>query len=95
MFPVRGQTPLLLLTPTSDPNSGSVLWDIGNVEEYSTRTAYETSGRPQNAPVWTETWKEGEIVKLVEVAYDRIRGNIFLADFGLAFKHGTPVRHKW
>lgn len=29
------------------------------------------------------------------MAYDRIRGNIFLADFRLAFKHGTPVRHKW
>lgn len=85
----------LFLTPTPDLNSGSVLWDIGNVDDYSIRTAYETFGRPQKAPLWAETWKEGELVKPVEVAHDRIRGNIFLADFGLAFKHGTPVRHKW
>ncbi|GAB0139150.1 hypothetical protein EsDP_00007363 [Epichloe bromicola] len=78
-----------------DLNSGSVLWDIGNIDQYAPKMAYQIFGRPRKAPLWVQTWKIGELVKPIQVNRKLLRGNIFLADFGLAVKAGSPVNCKW
>ncbi|EFY84853.1 kinase domain-containing protein [Metarhizium acridum CQMa 102] len=75
-----------------DLNSGSMLWDIGNIDECCPKMAYQIFGRPRKAPVWVETWKPGELVSPIQVDKKLLQGNIFLADFGLAIKTGSPVK---
>ncbi|KIE00738.1 kinase domain-containing protein, partial [Metarhizium majus ARSEF 297] len=78
-----------------DLNSGSVLWDIGSIDQYAPKMAYRTFGRPRKAPLWVQTWKMGQLVKPIQLNKKLVRGNIFLADFGLTVKTGSPVNCKW
>lgn len=42
-----------------------------------------------------DPWKEGELVARIKLDPSSVRGNISLADFGLAIKHGTQVKRNW
>ncbi|OAQ60296.1 kinase domain-containing protein [Pochonia chlamydosporia 170] len=46
-----------------DLNSGSMLWDIGDIDNYTPKMAYRILGRPRKAPLWAQTWKTGELVE--------------------------------
>ncbi|KAJ5885081.1 kinase domain-containing protein, partial [Penicillium taxi] len=79
-----------------DLNSGSVLWDIGAINDYSQEMVYREFGRPRRALLSSDNWKSGEVVQPVKVNPELLRGaNIFLSDFGLAIKKGSPVKCKW
>lgn len=78
-----------------DLNSGSVLWDIGDISEHTPQMIYREFGRIRKAPLFTNLWKKGELVKPAQVSVKLLQPNIFLCDFGLAMKSGSPVRCKW
>ncbi|KAM0664326.1 hypothetical protein ACQRIU_006909 [Beauveria bassiana] len=78
-----------------DLNSGSVLWDIGDIDDYTLEMAYQEFGRPRKMPLWFPLWKKGQLVESIEVKKDSLRGGSFLADFGMAIKAGTPVKQRW
>lgn len=81
---------------SADLNSGSVLWDVGDVSQHTRETIYEHFGRPRRAPPWTDMWKKGEMVKPAQVRdLELLRPSVFLCDFGLAMKSGCSVRCRW
>lgn len=67
-----------------------MLWDIGDIDNYTPKMAYRIFGRPRKAPLWAQTWKTGELVEPIHVDEKLLRGNIFLADFGLAVNTVSP-----
>ncbi|KAN0069366.1 Serine/threonine-protein kinase [Elaphomyces granulatus] len=51
-------------------------------------------GRPLKIALPSDLWRQGELVKRLEVPKSLITDTIYLGDFGLATKAGTDVRHK-
>ena len=75
----------------ADLNNGNVLWGINT---YDTNTKHDLLGQPQKIPL--TTWKQGELVKPVEIPQNLINEETAcLCDFGMAIKAGTSVKTKW
>ncbi len=72
------------------------MWNLGVIDDYTPKMAYETFCRPRsrNLRRLVEPWKEGDLVLPMKVDQGKLQGKIFLADFGLAIKSGTPVKRE-
>ncbi|KAF5575508.1 CMGC kinase [Fusarium pseudocircinatum] len=53
---------------------------------------YKRIERPRKMMLWTEQWKEGELVVPIKPGEDLIGDTIVLGDFGLAHKAGAPAQ---
>jgi hypothetical protein len=61
----------------------------------NTETKYEYLGRPKKVALPSNLWKQGELVRPVEVPESLLLPDTaYLGDFGMAAKAGTEVRHK-
>jgi serine/threonine protein kinase len=53
---------------------------------------YKQIGRPRKMKLWTEQWKDGELVMPMKPKEELIGDSIVLGDFGLAHKAGTSTQ---
>lgn len=53
---------------------------------------YKQIGRPRKMRLWTEQWKDGELVMPMKPKDELIGDSIVLGDFGLAHKAGTSTQ---
>ncbi|SCO82500.1 uncharacterized protein FRV6_06713 [Fusarium oxysporum] len=53
---------------------------------------YKQIGRPRKMKLWTEQWKDGELVMPMKPKEELIGDSIVLRDFGLAHKAGTSTQ---
>jgi serine/threonine protein kinase len=83
---------LALLTYETDLNAANIMYSLRPLEEGGTTEKYKKIGRPRKMSLWTEQWKEGELVMPMEPEEDLIGDTIVLGDFGLAHKAGTPAQ---
>ncbi|KAF9776639.1 hypothetical protein IL306_005155 [Fusarium sp. DS 682] len=60
----------------------------------SISTKYKQIGRPRKMKLWTEQWKEGELVMPMKPEENLIGDTIVLGDFGLSHKAGTPAQKR-
>lgn len=64
------------------------MWGMVSLEHLDRAAKYKVLGRPL---IPDESWRQGEVVKPIDIP-DNLRTEAFyLADFGLAMKPGTPV----
>ena len=60
---------------------------------YNTETKHELLGQPQKA-LLHGMWRDGELVKPVDVPESLVTDKIYLGDFGLSIMAGTSVGYK-
>jgi serine/threonine protein kinase len=70
------------------------MYSLQPLENGSTTSKYASLGRPQKMRLFTEQWKEGELVMPMQPHESLVGDTILLGDFGLARKAGTPVALK-
>lgn len=70
------------------------MWEISSsFAEHDKATKYKLLGRPKKVAL-DELWKTGELVLPLTMPLDLLGGKVYLGDFGLTFKDGTPVETK-
>jgi serine/threonine protein kinase len=79
---------------STDLNKGNVMWGVAPLDNLDTKTKYEYLGRPLKMTLPSDLWRQGELVKRLEVPKSLITDMVYLGDFGLATKAGTDVRHR-
>ncbi|KAM0425763.1 hypothetical protein ACHAPT_009013 [Fusarium lateritium] len=80
-----------------DLNSANVMYNLRPLQVGGTLAAkYKYLGRPQKMPLPLDRplWKEGQLVMPMSPHESLIGETIYLGDFGLAAKSGTPVQQK-
>jgi serine/threonine protein kinase len=70
------------------------MWGVTPLDNLSTKTKYEKLGRPLKMALPSDLWRQGELVRRVQVPNSLLTDTVYLGDFGLATKVGTDVRHK-
>ena len=84
-----------MLIQSADLNEGALMWEMPNaLSEYDTATKYQWLGRPKKVLLGDYIWKRGELVEQVTIPFDLLGSKLYLGDFGLTIKDGTPVRIK-
>ncbi|KAF2431992.1 kinase domain-containing protein [Tothia fuscella] len=73
-----------------DLNSKNVLCGIHPLEAYDTQGIYGKLGRPKKDLVQTEAGV-AEIVRPAVFPPDLLNGSVYIADFGISIRSGTPV----
>lgn len=69
------------------------MWGIDLIDNLSRDAKYETFGRPLKQVIpFVDLWKQGELVKPLEVPESLRSETFYLGDFGLAMKLGGPVK---
>ncbi|KAG5743986.1 hypothetical protein H9Q72_013106 [Fusarium xylarioides] len=76
----------------ADLNTANIMYSLRALEKGDTAEKYKKIGRPRKMSLWTEQWKEGELVMPMKPDEDLIGDTIVLGDFGLAHKVGTPTQ---
>ncbi|KAF3482360.1 protein kinase domain-containing protein [Arthroderma uncinatum] len=74
-----------------DINNKNIMWGMAPLEKFDKATKYKLLGRPLKVAIPDEPWREGEVVKPIEVPDDLRTEDFYLGDFGLAMRAGTPV----
>jgi hypothetical protein len=69
------------------------MWGMSPLPHWDTATKYSYFGRPEKIAL-DDTWKQGELVKAMEVPSNLLTNRVYLGDFGLAIKAGTSVECK-
>jgi serine/threonine protein kinase len=77
-----------------DLNTRNVLWGIAPLDNLNIEDKYKFLGRPKKLSIPYNTWRQGELVKPMEVPESLLTEKIYLSDFGMAIKAGTEVKHK-
>lgn len=67
------------------------MWGIAPLDNLDRAAKYEILGRPLKMAVPDEPWRQGEVVKPIEIPDDLKTETFYLGDFGLAMKPDTPV----
>jgi hypothetical protein len=69
------------------------MWEMSPLPHWDTATKYSYFGRPEKIAL-DDTWKQGELVKAMEVLSNLFTNRVYLGDFGLAIKAGISVECK-
>ncbi|KAF4994300.1 hypothetical protein FGRMN_5885 [Fusarium graminum] len=77
-----------------DLNRANILYSLHAFENCSITEKYVQVGRPQKMRLFTEQWKDGELVMPMKPQENLLGDTIRLGDFGLALKAGTLVAQK-
>jgi serine/threonine protein kinase len=78
-----------------DLNSGNVIWGLISLDNFSLSDKYKHFGQPIKLRTPPGTWKDGEIVKPIDIPNTFLTDRFYLADFGHSIKTGTSVNPKW
>lgn len=70
------------------------MWGIASLDDYNTDTKYKYLGRPQKIALAPDMWRQGELVRPMNVPENLLRESIYLGDFGISIKAGTSVSEK-
>ncbi|KAF5701087.1 CMGC kinase [Fusarium mundagurra] len=76
----------------ADLNTANIMYTLRPLNS-SISEKYKQLGRPRKMKLWTEQWKDGELVMPMNPQEELIGDSIVLGDFGLAHKVGTST-HK-
>ena len=68
------------------------MWGVALPDNLSRKTKY--FGRPLKLALAYDLWKQGELVKPVNVPESLLTDTVYLGDFGSAIKGGTKVKLK-
>ncbi|KAF4445551.1 CMGC protein kinase [Fusarium austroafricanum] len=80
-----------------DLNSANVMYGLAPFEKgTSVATKYQHLGRPRKISIsrYDPLWKEGQLVEPMNPDVSLVEERIFLGDFGISIKAGTPVNCK-
>ncbi|KAH6957192.1 kinase domain-containing protein [Fusarium avenaceum] len=77
-----------------DLNRANILYSLRALDNCSITEKYAQVGRPRKMRLFTEQWKDGELVMPMKPQESLLGDTIRLGDFGLAVKAGTPVAQK-
>lgn len=80
--------------PLVDLNRANILYSLRALDNCSIAEKYAQVGRPRKMRLFTEQWKDGELVMPMKPQESLLGDTIRLGDFGLAVKAGTPVAQK-
>ncbi|KAF5614595.1 CMGC kinase [Fusarium tjaetaba] len=75
----------------SDLNTANIMYTLRPLNS-SIAEKYKQIGRPRKMKLWTEQWKDGELVLPMKPNEELIGDSIVLGDFGLAHKAGSPAQ---
>ncbi|KAF5982501.1 CMGC protein kinase [Fusarium bulbicola] len=76
----------------ADLNTANIMYTLRPLEKGDTSAKYRVIGRPRKRSLWTEQWKEGELVMPMKPDEDLLGDTVVLGDFGLAHKAGAPTQ---
>ncbi|OOO07439.1 hypothetical protein OAory_01039390 [Aspergillus oryzae] len=77
---------------STDLNERNCMWGMAPLHNLSRSAKYEALGRPprQIIPL-VDLWKQGELVRPVELPENLRTDEFYLSNFGLAMKLGNPI----
>ncbi|KAI1016890.1 hypothetical protein LB504_007089 [Fusarium proliferatum] len=75
----------------SDLNTANLMYTLRPLNS-SISEKYKRIGRPRKMKLWTEQWKDGELVMPMKPKEELIGDSIILGDFGLAHKAGASTQ---
>ncbi|KAN0073325.1 hypothetical protein V8E54_008545 [Elaphomyces granulatus] len=75
-------------------NKGSVMWGVAPLDNLNTKTKYKYIGRPKKIALPRDSWRQGELVRPLEVPKSLITDAVYLGGFGMATEAGTEAREK-
>ena len=70
------------------------MWDMTPIGDLDLTMKYQYFGRPKKLLLPDEVWQYGERVMPMSVPLNMIRPKVYLGDFSLVIKAGTPVNYK-
>ena len=79
---------------STDLNKDSVMWGVAPLDNLNTKTKYKYIGRPKKIALPSDLWRQGELVRPLEVPKSLITDAVYLGDFGMATEAGTEVKDK-
>ncbi|EXM20268.1 hypothetical protein FOTG_11857 [Fusarium oxysporum f. sp. vasinfectum 25433] len=74
-----------------DLNTANIMYTLRPLNNIISEK-YKQIGRPRKMKLWTEQWKDGELVIPMKPKEELIGDSIVLSDFGLAHKAGTSTQ---
>ncbi|KAK2758828.1 hypothetical protein FQN54_003520 [Arachnomyces sp. PD_36] len=74
-----------------DINTKNVMWGIAPLENLDRAAKYKVLGRPLKIAIPDKPWRQGEVVKPIEIPDNLRTETFYLGDFGLAMKPNDPV----
>ncbi|KAK2482419.1 hypothetical protein H9L39_04211 [Fusarium oxysporum f. sp. albedinis] len=75
----------------ADLNTANIMYTLRPLNNIISEK-YKQIGRPRKMKLWTEQWKDGELVMPMKPKEELIGDSIVLGDFGLAHKAGTSTQ---
>jgi len=75
-------------------NKDSVMWGVAPLDNLNTKTKYKYIGRPKKIALPRDSWRQGELVRPLEVPKSLITDAVYLGGFRLATEAGTEVKDK-
>ncbi|KAF5632709.1 CMGC kinase [Fusarium sp. NRRL 52700] len=75
----------------TDLNTANIMYTLCPLNS-SISEKYKQIGRPRKMKLWTEQWKDGELVRPMKPKEEIIGDSIVLGDFGLAHKAGVSTQ---
>ncbi|KAK2686532.1 hypothetical protein QWA68_014376 [Fusarium oxysporum] len=75
----------------ADLNTANIMYTLRPLNNIISEK-YKQIGRPRKMKLWTEQWKDGELVIPMKPKEELIGDSIVLSDFGLAHKAGTSTQ---
>ncbi|KNB05120.1 hypothetical protein FOXG_19492 [Fusarium oxysporum f. sp. lycopersici 4287] len=75
----------------ADLNTANIMYTLRPLNNIISEK-YKQIGRPRKVKLWTEQWKDGELVMPMKPKEELIGDSIVLGDFGLAHKAGTSTQ---
>ncbi|CVK87721.1 uncharacterized protein FMAN_05394 [Fusarium mangiferae] len=75
----------------SDLNTANIMYTFRSLNS-SISEKYKQIGRPRKMKLWTEQWKDGELVMPMKPKEELIGDSIVLEDFGLAHRAGASTQ---
>ncbi|RBA08980.1 hypothetical protein FPRO05_07260 [Fusarium proliferatum] len=82
---------LMLGSPDDHLNTANIMYTLRPLNR-SISEKYKRIGRPRKMKLWTEQWKDGELVMPRKAKEEFIGDSIVLGDFGLAHKAGASTQ---
>lgn len=67
------------------------MWGMAPLENFDRAAKYKLLGRPLKIKVPDNPWKQGEVVKPLQIPDELRTEDFYLGDFALAMKPGSPV----
>lgn len=80
-----------MLIKYTDINNENVMWGIVPLENLDRAAKYKVLGRPLKMAIPDKPWRQGEVVKPIEIPDDLRTEMFYLGDFGLAMNPDNPV----